>query len=519
MSDISRLPSFNVHSISAAIRSDAEQSCALPNGMEIKLTPSIPRRTIFRRFSLHNRGERSLHKTVTIKLDDQEFTLRISGRKGKYKVGGKVGSKKNLESFQNVFSAMKACQDPKEKLYLLNLMISLNPEETKKELKNNDNDLGIFKGLFDQEGRPSGTLSTLGNFESYLAGVGIDPTEMKESITSLYENLKLGLLNNKIYGGKRKRLDFSQSNFASGSAKLEKLKSIAFHSGAAHWNGARSGNITIEDQNIFRNNPCLPPNISHNSSRCTYANADRTMEAGLRFDRDYDSGLPKKISISEGLELGLVTPEKAQELKDQTPPCTEFTPLYVIFRPTQSVADGLADARNIGGRLGVPQNVRDADALAQTIIENLQPGVVPIFVGHSMGGMLARAVGTKHNYASIGFNPLGLGRDVRKFINKGSRGRCKQANDATHAECHPSFVMRGDWVSDGSGSLMARAVVKKSDIGQSYIMEDRSGVTGMFARHNAYAKNLEQHFTDALSAEFAREGGSSSPENPPPQNG
>jgi pimeloyl-ACP methyl ester carboxylesterase len=231
------------------------------------------------------------------------------------------------------------------------------------------------------------------------------------------------------------------------------------------------------------------------------------MEAGLRFDRDGDNDPPKKMSISEGLELGLITPEKAQELKDQTPPCTEFTPLYVVFRPTQSIADGLADARNIGGRLGVPQNVRDADALAQTIIENLQPGVVPIFVGHSMGGMLARAVGTKHNYASIGFNPLGLGRDVRKFINKGGSGRCKQANDAAHAECHPSFVMRGDWVSDSSGSLVARAVVKKSDIGQSYIMEDRSGATGMFARHNAYARNISNHFENTP------------PENPPPQNG
>ncbi|MDR0740781.1 MAG: hypothetical protein LBF34_03670, partial [Puniceicoccales bacterium] len=174
MSDISRLPSFDAHSLSAAMKSGAEQSCALPNGMKIKFTPSIPRRTIFRRFSHSNQQGQPLHKTVTIKLEGQEFTLRLSGGKGKYKIGGKVGSKKNLESFQNVFSAMKACQDPKEKLYLLNLMVSLNPEEAKKELKNNGNDLGIFRGLFDQGGRPSGALSTLGNFESYLAGGGID---------------------------------------------------------------------------------------------------------------------------------------------------------------------------------------------------------------------------------------------------------------------------------------------------------------------------------------------------------
>ncbi|MDR0740780.1 MAG: lysophospholipase [Puniceicoccales bacterium] len=114
----------------------------------------------------------------------------------------------------------------------------------------------------------------------------------------------------------------------------------------------------------------------------------------------------------------------------------------------------------------VPRSVRDADTLAQTIIDNLQPGVVPIFTGHSMGGMLAHAMGAKYNYASVGFNPLGLGEGVRRFIDKGDRGRCKRANDVAYAECHPSFAMRGDWVSDERGSKVARLLVKKPYIGQ-----------------------------------------------------
>lgn len=83
-----------------------------------------------------------------------------------------------------------------------------------------------------------------------------------------------------------------------------------------------------------------------------------------------------------------------------------------------------------------------------------------------MGGMLAHAMGAKYNYASVGFNPLGLGEGVRRFIDKGDRGRCKRANDVAYAECHPSFAMRGDWVSDERGSKVARLLVKKPYIGQ-----------------------------------------------------
>jgi hypothetical protein len=382
-------------------------------------------------------------------------------------------------------------------------MSSLIPEKAKEELKKNDEELGIFKNLFDQEGRPGDALSTLDSFKDYLRTNGIEEAELSElqgTIESVYEALKLGRLDTKkTHGGERARVDFSQSNFAKSSERMKVLNDIATHNKGAYWaEGWRDQNISMGNAFIFSSNPHPPKNIKYDNERRTYANANRTMEAGLRIDRE--NGVPKKMPISDGLALGLITPEKAKELQSKTPPLTEFTPLYVIFRPTQSIADGLADARNIGGHLGVPQNVRDADALAQTIIDHLKPGVVPIFTGHSMGGMLAHAVGAKHNCASIGFNPLGLGSDVRKFIDegKGNGNNCKLANDVAHAECHPSLAMRGDWVSDGSGSLVAKVFVKKPDIGQRYMMEDRSGATGMANRHNAYNDNIENIMNAAM---------------------
>jgi hypothetical protein len=441
-----------------------------------------------------SRKSQTLHKSVTIKINGHEFALGISGSGKKCRVGGKIGTKKNRESFQNVSNAMKACQNPAEKLHLLNLMISVNPHSAKKELAKNGDDLGAFKGFFTQDGKPSDVLSTLSKFEEHLAAQGVDTAALEENIASLYENLKLGQLIHNAHGGERKRLHFNRSSFAKSPERAKVLEEIATHNKGAYWAGGwKDENISMRNTTLFKNSPPLPSNITYDAVNSrTYSNADKTMEAGIRYDRDpIDNKTPKKMSISEGLELGLITPEKARELQSQNPPLTDFTPMYVVFRPTQSVADMKADIENI--RNGVPQNVRDADALAQAIISNVEPGVVPIFTGHSMGGMLAHAVGAKHNCASIAFNPLGLGEGVRKFIDEGAGNRCGQANDAAHAECHSSFVMRGDWVSDEKGSLVAKAVVKKPYIGQRYVMEDKSGVTGSNQRHNAYLKNIEKY--------------------------
>jgi hypothetical protein len=255
-------------------------------------------------------------------------------------------------------------------------------------------------------------------------------------------------------------------------------------------------NKSMGNNLLFRTDPVsrgsAVGNIHFDDSRRTYVNADGTMTAWLRIDN-------RNMSIDQGLELGLITPEKARELLRQNPPRTEFTPLYVVFAPTRTLADMKSDIKNITN--GVPQSVRDADVLAETINTNLETGVVPIFTGHSMRGMLAPAAGARHNCASIGFNRLGLGEGIRKFIDKGTGGGCKQANDAAHAECHSSFAMHGDWVSDGSGSLVAKAFVKKPYSGQRYMMENETRETDMNKRHNAYEKNIEMHFSEAVTSE------------------
>jgi hypothetical protein len=462
-----------------------------------------------------------LHKRVTVAIDGQEFKLRVSGRK--CKVGGEVGTPKNRESFDNVFTAMRECQDPTAKFLLLNLMNSLDPERTKGRLAGNEDNLGPFQGIFDPDGRPSDALFTLDTFKSHLSENGVDIAQLDEMTQSIYETLKLGRLGGKIHGGERERLDFSRSNFARGLASMEVLSGVTSTvrtvSKATLEDTDIDTFLKVDDgqERIFRqpNRAEAFPlasmqfptgsSIHFDEGRRSFVNANRTMEAWLSTsDRD-ENGVPQKIPIAEGRRLGLITPEKAQELETLGLP--KFTPLYVSFGPTASFADVKADAKNIVG--GVPQNVRDADVLARTITDHLEPGVVPIFIGLSMGGMLAHAVGAEHNCASIGFNPLGLGEGVREFIDRHAVGSCKQANDVAHAECHPSFAMVGDWVSDEEGSKVASLFVKKPYIGQRYMMPilEESGLRGMgmMRRHVRFYQNIAAHFARIDRAEGGAE--------------
>ncbi|MDR2812454.1 MAG: hypothetical protein LBB05_01520 [Puniceicoccales bacterium] len=490
MSDISSLQSFDTSSLSRTVsgrKSCIEPKYTLPDGTMVKVTPLITHKKF--KFSSHSApSDRLLHKRVSVSIGAQEFQLRISGNGKKLKIGGKIGSEKNRESFQNMLEVMKTCQQPAEKLHLLNLMASLDPESTKSELAKNGDDLGIFRDLFDREGHPGDAFISLNAFRSYLEEKGIDTTQLEKTIQLTYENLKLGRLEGKIYGGERKRLHFSQSNLAKNAKSIKVLRDIA--SIRDRFKSTNNGH-----QDIF--NSSSPSaiqfpsgsGISFDGMSNTFVNSNRTMEACFNI-LDWDGFNPKKMPISEGQRLGLITPEKAQELQAQG--LQDFTPLYISFRPTQTFGDMRADVRNIAG--GVPKNVRDTDIFAQTIIANLAPGVVPIFTGHSMGGMLAHVAGAKHNCASIGFNPLGLGEGVRKFIDDGDGSRCERANDVAHAECHPSFAMEGDWVSDGQGSQVARSLVKKPYIGQRYMMpieDDNIRKMWMNKRHNMYTENFE----------------------------
>jgi hypothetical protein len=121
-------------------------------------------------------------------------------------------------------------------------------------------------------------------------------------------------------------------------------------------------------------NQKLLKGIHYDNDHYSFVNSDRTMESALR-EGEF-------MSVSDAQSLGLITPEKADEL--QKFGIQEFTLLYVSFRVTEQMNDYIADAKNIMNML--PESIKDADALTQTILDNLQPGVVPIFMGHSMAG-------------------------------------------------------------------------------------------------------------------------------------
>lgn len=166
-------------------------------------------------------------------------------------MNGEVGSKSNNESFQSVLKAMGECSDGQEKLHLLDQMTSLSPRSTKRMLIQNNRGLAFFDGLFTPDGQPGEVLGTVGKFGSYLEEKGIDKIQFKESIESIYGNLKLSHLSNSVYGGERKRLNFSQSNFAKCPERIGKLEAIAYHNSSAYWREDCKDNLEMIAQGIF----------------------------------------------------------------------------------------------------------------------------------------------------------------------------------------------------------------------------------------------------------------------------
>jgi hypothetical protein len=438
-------------------------------------------------------------KLVVTLPNGRNFALKLNW------LGNKIKTELNNELLANVFNILETYPNPIVKFQLLNLVASIDPINVRKLLGVRDSQRGFVPlGIIGQDDKLTSMFDTVDAFKSSITEILGDKIveECEEMIKSTYGNLKLG----NFVDGERKRLDISESNF-SRLGKMSILHSLARRNAASWWrapterlSGApwievpdeeerqkgawpnRSENIDMSSIMVFRKEDfqglttVLPKKIRFDRESRSFVNADKTMEAALR-----DGG---PISIFEAQSLGLITPEKAKEL--QRSGRTEFLPVYISFRATEKFNDYVADVKNILNKL--PNSVKDADALAKLIISKLQPGVIPIFTGHSMGGMLAHSMGTKYNYASIGFNPLGLGTGVREFLGQ---DKCVTANDALHAECHSSFIMRGDWVSDEEGSKIARIAVKKPYVGQRYVMPNESGIKGT-KLHRYYVRNIKR---------------------------
>jgi hypothetical protein len=77
--------------------------------------------------------------------------------------------------------------------------------------------------------------------------------------------------------------------------------------------------------------------------------------------------------------------------------------------------------------------------------------LVPIFAGHSAGGMFASAIAAKLHCGAIGINDLGIGEGMEKFIGKDGM---KWANE--HRAAFISLAAKSDHTSDPYASAMYR---------------------------------------------------------------
>lgn len=110
---------------------------------------------------------------------------------------------------------------------------------------------------------------------------------------------------------------------------------------------------------------------------------------------------------------------------------------------------------------GTPSRLKEIFESVKEDLDKLKPNEVPVFVGCSMGGMLAHACGAYFHRTSVGFNPLGCGEGVRKSIGDENWLRAMYEDGSKHI----SLFGKGDWVNDRS------PITKKPLPGQTYKLD------------------------------------------------
>ncbi len=448
--------------------------------------------------------------------------------------------------------------DDDKKLQYIHLLSSLDAEATKEYLNSPETNtllqfsdkvytyVDFFKKL-DDEYR---------NAKLPEATSQPDGIQRSELIAGIRENLTLGAQIGKI-GDEREILQFADSPLVRyRDLKLpktqqpyikhlaEQTKSILFNSGnnqepSLNISDMAQWEITEQQkQNIFEQLTNLEPMLKDSfgkgkkigdltkSDNNLYHSEDGTLILGINQGNT--------LSLENAEKLGLVTPETVKQLVEQYSSINKskaditIQPLFLSYRPTQTVTDGMTAAKNIFD--GTPKALEHADKFMQELSEkidtindaireitnilqlgtnarnseskeqtqtnntlnhftNNNPLKVIVNLGHSLGGMIAHAMGAKYNQASICFNPLGTGKGVRNFIGE---EQCKQANDANHANCHQSFVANEDWVSDDQHSKIA-AFIKKPLIGQSYFMQKDTNEGNIISHHNEYKDDIKRN--------------------------
>ncbi|KAK8841701.1 hypothetical protein M9Y10_026645 [Tritrichomonas musculus] len=198
----------------------------------------------------------------------------------------------------------------------------------------------------------------------------------------------------------------------------------------------------------------------------------------------------KTTLVTDAKRLGLITPEKAEELKE----ChiNEIQLIYIIFRSLSCIKDVFTAAKNVMDL--VPVSIDHADKFTRELIEKIRNfnqkvssskiRCIPLFLGFSMGGMTAKVMSIKYGFSSVVFNPLGIGRGLQNFIGE---EKLKIARDDNHSLCYQSYFMKWDWVSDSHSNNISKYFIFKPQIGQSFIIDEIPNFIrnlNAMARHN-----------------------------------
>ncbi|MDR2432329.1 MAG: hypothetical protein LBD34_01080 [Puniceicoccales bacterium] len=224
---------------------------------------------------------------------------------------------------------------------------------------------------------------------------------------------------------------------------------------------------------IFVNN--LIRSFSQSSSDSEETFKEGTLSGKYRLQDQNET-----MSVQEAVALGIIPQRHNFE------PKARIRLLIFNFYGVNTLKKGIDAAKNVlGGK-------SEALERANTVIDNTiteaknkagdNEVIVPYFVGHSMGGMLAQAMAVKNNAGSLTFNPLGMGNETVKYV-----GRDNVIN-AHASNRHMAFCSENDWLN---------GPMRRNVIGNQYLMphEDPHGIGGLFNRKNRHIhSNYHEHF-------------------------
>jgi hypothetical protein len=190
----------------------------------------------------------------------------------------------------------------------------------------------------------------------------------------------------------------------------------------------------------------------------------------------------------------------------------QIIPYYVSYKGMNCLQKAVGCEENLSDR--IPAELKEAeDAYREQILPAIRKYnsraikegkavCIPVFSGHSMGGMLAHAMGAKFRRMSFGFMPLGHGNGIRHdFVGNENW----QSANGTDADSHISLITEGDWVSDPKS---ASAAYLRLPPGKRYVipwtldsdkLNKEKGFRGLESRiiHRLHNANL-QHFLNPL---------------------